>query len=91
MLSEDTTVNKYRKTWQNTNHYLCWLSIKDVENKHDVCKDEDCMKTFFGSLREHAVKIIKFKNQKNEIIDKSKSRNHVKMQKYVIFVKKVWR
>ena len=43
----------------------------------------------FGSLREHAVKIIKFKNKKNEIIDKSKSRNHVKMQKYVIFVKKV--
>ena len=64
MLSEDTTVNQYRKNWQNTNHYLCWLSIKDIENKHDVCKDEDCMKNFVGSLRKHAVKIIKFKNKK---------------------------
>ena len=58
-------------------------SFKDIENKHDVYRDKDCMKTFW---RKHTMKIINFKQK--EVIKKMNSRNHIKMQKFVIFVKK---
>ena len=48
-------------------------SFKSIENKHDVYRGKDCMKKFF--------KKKKIKLQMN-------SRNHIKMQKFVIFVKK---
>ena len=35
-------------------------SFKSIENKHDVYKDTDPMKTFCESLREHAMKTIDF-------------------------------
>ena len=31
-----------------------------IENKHDVYKGEDCIKTFYESLREHAIIITDF-------------------------------
>ena len=34
------------------------------ENKHDVYRNEDCMKKFCGSLREHEMKIINFEKKK---------------------------
>ena len=37
-------------------------SIKNIENKHDVYRGKDCIKTFCESLRECAMKIISFKN-----------------------------
>ena len=43
-------------------------SFKIIENKHDVYRDEDCMKKFCESLRQHTMKIINSK--KNEIINK---------------------
>ena len=33
-------------------------SFRNIENKHDVYRGKDCMKTFFEFLREHAMKII---------------------------------
>ena len=36
-------------------------SFKNIENKHDVYRGKDCMKTFCGSLREHAMKITNSK------------------------------
>ena len=33
------------------------LSFKNIENRHDVNRGKDCMKKFFESLREHAMKI----------------------------------
>ena len=36
------------------------LSIKSIENKHDVYRGKDCMKKFCESLRDHAMKIIIF-------------------------------
>ena len=27
----------------------------DIENKHDVCRDKDCMKKFCESLRKHTM------------------------------------
>ena len=45
-------------------------SFRSIENKHDVCKDKDCMKNFCEYLREHAMKISSFKKERNEIINK---------------------
>ena len=39
-------------------------SIKEIENKHEVYRGKECMKKFCESSREHAVKIINFKNKK---------------------------
>ena len=43
-------------------------SLKDIENKHDIYRDKDCMKTFCEATTEPIMKIIKFK--KLEIIYK---------------------
>ena len=45
-------------------------SLKSIENNHDGYWGKDCMKTFCGSLRELAIKIINFKKKKNEVINK---------------------
>ena len=45
------------------------------------------MKRFCDYLREHAMKIINFKMKKNELLTKE-SKNHMKMLKSAIFVKK---
>ena len=37
---------------------------KSIENKHGVYRGKDCMKKFCETLREHAMKIIKFKKKK---------------------------
>ena len=60
-------------------------SFRSKENKHDVYKGKDYMKKFCESLRVHAKKIINFKIKKDE---QKSSRNHMIMQKSVIFVKK---
>ena len=36
-------------------------SFRSIENKHDVYRSKDCMKTFFEFSREHVLKIINFK------------------------------
>ena len=47
------------------------LSIKSIENKHDVYRGKDCMKKFCESLRDHAMKIIIFFFlKKKEVINK---------------------
>ena len=43
-------------------------SFRSIENKHDVCRGKDCMKKFCASLREQAMRIIRF--FKNEVIYK---------------------
>ena len=58
------------------------LSFKNIENKHNVYRGKDCIKTFCESSREHAVKIINFQKKMN-------SRNHMKMEKVVIFIKEL--
>ena len=44
-------------------------TFKDIENKHDAFRSKDCMKMFCESLRQHAIKIIRFKI-KVELTDK---------------------
>ena len=45
------------------------------------------MKIFFELLRDHTMKIINFKNKKLKLL-KNSSRNQMKIQKSIIFVKK---
>ena len=45
-------------------------SFKDIENKHNAYRGKDCIKKFYEYLRELAIKIINFKNKKNEVINK---------------------
>ena len=35
-----------------------------IENKHDVCRHENCKNKFFKFLKEHALKIIDFEKKK---------------------------
>ena len=44
-------------------------SFRSIENKHDVHRGKDCMKKFCDSIKEHAMKIINFK-EKSRIINK---------------------
>ena len=39
-------------------------SFQYIENKHDLYRGKDCMKTFCEYLREHTMKIIELKNKK---------------------------
>ena len=40
------------------------LSFKSTENKHDVYRSKDCQKKFCESSRDHAMKVINYKNKK---------------------------
>ena len=48
--------------------HLTISSFKSRENKHNVYRGKDCMKTFCESLREHAMKIINFKKKKINLL-----------------------
>ena len=43
-------------------------SFRSTENKHDVYKDKDCMKKFWESFREQAMKIINFKKRSMKLL-----------------------
>ena len=45
-------------------------SFKNIENKHDVYKDRNCMKKFCESLREHAMKIVYLNKKKMKLLTK---------------------
>ena len=61
--------------------------VRSIENKRDVCRGKDYIKKFCEFLREHAMKIINFTKKKLKSLTKEQ-KDHMKMQKYVIFVKK---
>ena len=45
-------------------------SLRSIENEHDVYKGKDCIKTFFGFLREYTMKTINFKKKKRKLLTK---------------------
>ena len=47
-------------------------SFQSIENKHDLYIGKDCWKKFCPSLREHAMKIINFKNKKMKLLTKER-------------------
>ena len=42
-------------------------SFKDIKNKHDVYKGEDCIKKFCECLKKHERRIINFKKNKYNV------------------------
>ena len=52
------------------------LSLKNIENKHDVHRGKDCMKKFREPLREHAMKIINFKKKKLKLLTKEQQESY---------------
>ena len=47
-------------------------SFRSIENKHNVYRGTDCMKTFCKYLRQHAMKIINFKKKNMTLLTKTK-------------------
>ena len=62
-------------------------SVKSLEENHGVYRGKDCMKKFCEYPRECSMEIINFKTKKGGCEQKN-SRNHMKMQNSVIFLKK---
>ena len=56
------------------------LPFKAIKNKHDACRSNDCMNTFCGTLRKHAIKITNFKKNKMKLLtnEQQKSYENVK-------------
>ena len=50
-------------------------TISSFKDRHDVYRGRDCIRKFFESLIEHAIKIIDFKKKKNELINKRTEEN----------------
>ena len=61
--------------------------FKDIKRKHEVYIGKDCMKTFYESLRDHAMKIINFKTKKKKLLTNEQKKSY-EIQTFVIFVKK---
>ena len=47
-------------------------SFRSIENKHDVYKGKDCMKTFCESLREYTMKTMNCKKEQQESYENGK-------------------
>ena len=63
------------------------LLFTRIENKQDVYTGKDYMKKFCESLRENATEMNNFKKKKTKSL-KNELGNLIRMQKFVIFVKK---
>ena len=51
-------------------------SLRSIENKHDVYRGTDRMKTFCEFLREHIMKIISFKKRKMKFLTKELQKSY---------------
>ena len=60
------------------------FSFKSIENKHDAYRGKDCMKKFYESLREYAMKKINFKKIKTKLLRNEQQNSY----QNAIFVKK---
>ena len=51
-------------------------SFRKIENKHDVYRDEDCMKKFSELLREYVMEKINFKKEKMNLLTKEQQESY---------------
>ena len=51
-------------------------SFRNIENKHDVYRDKDCIKKSYEFLREHAMKIINLKKRKKKLLTKDQKESY---------------
>ena len=45
-------------------------SFRSIENKHDVHRGKDCMEKYCKFSKEHAIKLINFKEKKIKLLTK---------------------
>ena len=92
----------HKITWKNKGDCYCFSAIKigehipcrystiwafdNIENKHSFFRVQDYTKKFCTSLREHATNVINLENYCYRW--QKKNWNHIKTQKYIIFVEK---
>ena len=50
--------------------------FRSIKNKHDVYIGKDCMEIFCESLREHAMKIINFREKKMKLLTKKQQESY---------------
>ena len=57
------------------------FSFKNIENKHDLYRGKDCMKTFCEPLREYTLEMINFRKKKTKLLanDQQKSNENAKI------------
>ena len=48
------------------------LSFKDIKNKYDVYRGNDCMKKYFECLKNHSRRTINFKKKKMKLLTNEK-------------------
>ena len=65
------------------------LSSGIVENKYDVYRVKNCMKTFCEFLRKHAMKIINSKKTKKKIFTKEQQKSYENVKNLLYLWKKV--
>ena len=68
---------------------ISWF--KSIENKHDVYRGKDCKKKNCEFLREHTIKIIRFKKKKNEVINKRAAEIIWKCKHLLYLWRKIWK
>ena len=51
-------------------------SFRSAENKHNIYRGKDCIKNFCESLRENAMEIINFKENKVRLLTKGKQESY---------------
>ena len=64
-------------------------SFRSIENKHDVCRDKDCMKKFCKFLREHAIKIISKRKEKKMLFTKEQQESYENAKIYFVCKEKL--
>ena len=52
------------------------LSFKSIENKHNIYRGKNCMKTFCECSRKHEMDIIAFKRQKMKLLSNKQQKSY---------------
>ena len=75
-------------------HIFCGYSVSTIwtcdgiENQHDVCRGENCMKKFCECFRIHTIKIINFEKKKTIPLTNEQQELYEKTKIYYISIKK---
>ena len=64
-------------------------SFRGIENKHDVYRGKDCMRTFCEFLRKHKMKIINFKKKKPKSLTKELQKSYENAKICCIYKEKI--
>ena len=60
-----------------------------IKNKHTLYRGKDCMEKFCKSSKVHAIRIIRFKREKNVTNNKQRVKKHTKKLEHVKFAENI--